>query len=458
MLKLAQTKKLIFATVVLFTINLSCLFAQTHKFEIGFGAGPNISFVNESFGKMKAKFGFNAGISFQYNINKFLSLEVNPSFAQQNYKLFRNINCGYYDINEHLYYIWTQVNTDYKCNYALLPVVLKLVLPFKRFSLFSGIGPYFGYLISKSSSTETIPYTEFPNQNSNSFKSIDMGISYVLGTSIKITDHIDASIAAKGNFGLYQATNEYRENRSVSLQVGINYKFKENKEANLSVVKAKKKKEIRSYSKGFEIGIEAGGTAIYILNYQNEDDISKVSEYFGFIAGFNLQYNFNKNLALRTGLSFEQKSYSYQWAYSMGNSNSGIGSGAGPTRTFNGSAYITDYHLTIPLLLRAGLNYKIANFYIIAGPYCGSLIASNRESTANWGKSSSTDIKGAFDAGISVGLGTTLILNKNIGITIEPRYNLDFIDNIKIGNGEYQSTTFALVVGLSYKFGEKKAK
>jgi hypothetical protein len=219
MLKLAQTKKLIFATVVLFTINLSCLFAQTHKFEIDIGVGPNLSFVriekptrdyNRSPG-----IGIFGGVSLQYNFNKYLAIKTGASFELKRYQFSwtsQQFTSYYMGI---MHYTDKTFSRDIMFPYLTFPLLGKFTVNNKKTVFFINAGPNFGILFSENGNTL-----------------FDMGFIAGLGTSVKLNEK--AAINIEPRFNMNLSDNEYNfddsfQTSTISLLIEFCYKFGEKK-------------------------------------------------------------------------------------------------------------------------------------------------------------------------------------------------------------------------------------
>lgn len=426
--------KILLVLVFLISFNSMTIFAQTHKFEVGIEAGPNISFLNvhNLIIRSDIGFGFCSGINFQFNFNKIISLKTRICFNQIDYKL-----SGY---EPHLIY----TIKNYRLNYIKMPVLLKLGIPIKKINIFADLGPYIEYLLSEKTkiSTESDPLTT-KNELGN-FHKIDAGLSLGIGTSMQIKKAFSISLEAGYDMGFLSTTDQNCNNRSGYLLLGCNYKFKEKKVIEQIDLSSSKRRKVDgdklSLLNNFEMQVEVAP------NISFANIISPTKEYtktplIGFLGGIAIQYNFNKYFAIKTGTSFELKRYNISWtgkklySYFMG------------IQHFLDETYSRDImfsYLTFPLLAKFNLNKRNSVFFFNAGPNFGILLSKYNNPL--------------FDIGFIAGIGTSIKLNEKAAINIEPRFNMNLSNNEYYFNDRFRTSTISLIIGFSYKFGEKKAK
>ena len=223
MLKLAHTKKLFFTTVVLFTINLSCLFGQTHKFEVCIEGGPNVSFpviINPPFDFAKtAGFRFLVGIDLQYNFNEFLAINTGILFERRNYEV--DYPYASPSLNRPQSHTWS-LSPDYyeDHSYITIPVLVNLGTNVNKSFIYACLGPYAGFKILSA-------YPSDHKQVGN----FDAGIILGFGTSIPLNKAISLEIEPRCSMGLLNNERylEYSVDGVVSLVIGVTYKFGEKK-------------------------------------------------------------------------------------------------------------------------------------------------------------------------------------------------------------------------------------
>lgn len=429
---LVQKTLLIFLLMIIMKVQPTI--AQTHKFEVGVEAGPNISFLNvhNLIIRSDIGFGFCSGVNFQFNINNIISLKTRICFNQIDYKL-----SGYEP-----HFIYTIKN--YRLNYIKMPVLLKLGIPIKKINIFADLGPYIEYLLSEKTkiSTESDPLTT-KNELGN-FHKIDAGLSLGIGTSLQIKKAFSISLEAGYDMGFLSTTNQNCNNRSGYLLLGCNYKFKEKKVIEQIDLSSSKRSKVDgdklSLLNNFEMQVEVAP------NISFANIISPTKEYtktplIGFLGGIAMQYNFNKYFAIKTGASFELKRYQISWtgqklySYFMG------------IQHFLDETYSQDIkfpYLTFPLLAKFSFNKRNPVFFFNAGPNFGILLSKYNNPL--------------FDMGFIAGVGTSVKLNEKAAINIEPRFNMNLSDNEYKFYDSFQTSTISLIIGFCYKFGEKKAK
>jgi hypothetical protein len=129
--------------------------------------------------------GFSAGIFFQYNFKKIVSVKIAPSFEKK----------GGWDVHH--------MNLDY----IIIPLLIRAECGTKVKGFLSS-GPFFGYLLDvyESQGSASQPITNPINQRKN-FQQFDAGISVGLGIIIPVYEQFSLSVESRNNFGLHQIIN-----------------------------------------------------------------------------------------------------------------------------------------------------------------------------------------------------------------------------------------------------------
>jgi len=143
--------------------------------------------------------GFEAGLSFQYNINDKLSIKSNLFYSRKGNSFDVVIKNDMNDIgeNEAIY-----SNHDY----LTVPILVRYSFG-NQIKFFINAGPYFGYFLKHRFETSSgVEINE--NQNtSDHFKSTDFGVSSGLGVSIPLQESLILSLEIRNNFGLYNTSD-----------------------------------------------------------------------------------------------------------------------------------------------------------------------------------------------------------------------------------------------------------
>ena len=197
------------------------------------------------------------------------------------------------------------------------------------------------------------------------------------------------------------------------------------------------------------IGFEGSPSVIYLRG----KDFAKDNHYpsIGFSGGLFFQYGFQKNLSIRTNISFERKGSLTDMTITDPNGFI-IGQYAPPN--------YFDY-LTIPILLRTTFGSRV-KYFINAGSFCGFLIKQTIvykdiiEGNAKHTKSTSdnTSQYKRFDTGISVGFGIFIPIKKKFAISFEIRNNLGLLNVMKRpanNNNTIKTNSTNLLIGFTYK-------
>ena len=198
-----------------------------------------------------------------------------------------------------------------------------------------------------------------------------------------------------------------------------------------------------------ELGLEASPS---ITSLRGNDVIDKYHHSkIAYSVGISLQYNFTRRFSLHANLGYENKGSKVE-AQLTDNLGNPIGISKGHTNF---------EYLIFPILARASFGKEIT-FFVNVGPYISYLL--RQTNTSKVGNSPSMTLDNTyndkrFDIGISSGLGISIPLGHKFKFSIEARDNLGFY-NISAAsvsnNGSIKTNSFNFLVGLTYKFHNKK--
>lgn len=227
-----MTKTITFLLVLfILTIGMKT-FGQVYKFEIGIEGCPSFismrGFDLDDSSFRKTDLGFSAGLFFQYNFNKIISLRTNISYERKGDKI---------GTAKHIYYLNFDPNpteidktVELRYEYLTLPILVRLNFG-KKIKYFVNAGPYFGYLIKDS---EIIKWDNHPSIVGDFTwldKRYDIGISTGLGLSVPIEKKIAVSLEVRDNLGLLNISavpvwnNGTNKTNSLNFLFGITYKL-----------------------------------------------------------------------------------------------------------------------------------------------------------------------------------------------------------------------------------------
>lgn len=198
-----------------------------------------------------------------------------------------------------------------------------------------------------------------------------------------------------------------------------------------------------------EIGIETGPniSKIYgnsfIKNYHN----SRI----GFYSGIGLQYNFSKNIALRTGLGFERKGTAHKSDITDNMANK-----IGQIKYHSNLDYVT-----LPILFRYSFGMK-TKLFVNLGPNFGILIHQKEVSDARpeFSKSvySNYDSFKKLNIGLSTGVGASHPISDRLKLNIEVRNNLGLSpinDYLPISNQDIKTNALNFLLGISMQLDSR---
>jgi hypothetical protein len=203
----------------------------------------------------------------------------------------------------------------------------------------------------------------------------------------------------------------------------------------------------------FETGVE-GAFSIATLRGSEMIDQNYTGLY-AFSFGMSFQFNFKKNISIRTGIASERKGATTDVTFSDSNGNI-VGNGAMMNEL--------DY-LVFPLLFRLNFRGKI-NCFINAGPYYSTLLkAADHYVAPGVLKEGHIDYTHQFekwDAGIAagVGIGSFLNENKKIITTLELRYSRGLKDinasRQYVHAEAMKASSVQIMFGIAYNFGQQE--
>jgi hypothetical protein len=200
--------------------------AQQNKFNAGleFGPGVNMLFGNEMLRQnAEASPGMSAGLTFQYNFPKILSLRTGVVYDKK--------GCDF-----------VVIFTDYNGNrtgqaamhsnfyYVDVPLLVRASFG-KKVSFFINAGAYCGYLV-KHNYTYTSMQVAIPSyDNTYNYKRFDFGIAAGLGLAIPLGSKILLSFEVRNTTGLLNTSKLHLYNdgsiktNSITFLTGLAYRF-----------------------------------------------------------------------------------------------------------------------------------------------------------------------------------------------------------------------------------------
>lgn len=198
----------------------------------------------------------------------------------------------------------------------------------------------------------------------------------------------------------------------------------------------------------FEVGIEAGPSIMTLRGNAYIDSLNKATTRPS--GGLSLQYNFSKNLSLRTNIAFERKG-----SEATGQELDANGDSIGVE-----NAQVNYDYLTMPVLARATFGKKV-KYFANAGPYFGYLLKQNmviKSDNHPTRTEGDTSLSKRYDIGVSTGLGISVPFLSNISLSFEVRNNLGLINTSAVevyDDGTIKTNSTNFLIGISYKFGQR---
>ncbi|HSY62385.1 MAG TPA: porin family protein [Cytophaga sp.] len=205
----------------------TAVFSQQNKLDIGFIGGPNASYLRASASNSKIypKIGFYAGLSAQYNFNKYCALHTEIAFEKKGC----SERATFLDANGN---IIGDPKFAFQYNCLTIPVLFRVSFG-KKVKFFLNAGPYVSYLVNAEYKNIFGYNNPDGNYNETSYlHKMDAGITHGLGILIPVHDKLYASCELRDNFGvvgLFKSTPYYSNsqsyNYSLGLLFGLTYKF-----------------------------------------------------------------------------------------------------------------------------------------------------------------------------------------------------------------------------------------
>ena len=197
-----------------------------------------------------------------------------------------------------------------------------------------------------------------------------------------------------------------------------------------------------SQTNKIDLGAEVGAGRVYLRG--NETFNATYKSTIGFNGGFFLQYNFKKNISIRTGISGETKGASVTWELTDHTGK--------PTTEVKLLTIL--YYATLPVLIRATFGEKF-KFFINGGPYAGYLVMQPDVQSLVMSLGNHTPLK-KFDMGLASGLGFSIPIKEKAAFSLEVRHNLGLynISTLQhIDNYTLKTNSTNLIVSFTRKLG-----
>ncbi|MBV1923488.1 MAG: PorT family protein [Flavobacteriaceae bacterium] len=186
-----------------------------------------------------------------------------------------------------------------------------------------------------------------------------------------------------------------------------------------------------------KFGINGG---ISYSKLRGNDLIEESKADLGLLIGISFEHYLNENFSIKTNLNFETKV--------VRNEN-----------TYYGIDYILDArtkashkYLVMPIMVKYNFGNN-KNFFVNGGPFVGFLLKASSK-TSGYPDDDFSDLYKKTDFGLSIGLGTKIILNEKHDLNIEVRENLG-LSNISdapvYNDGTLKTNSFNLI--LNWDFG-----
>lgn len=209
-----------------------------------------------------------------------------------------------------------------------------------------------------------------------------------------------------------------------------------------------------SQEKKIKFGVQAG------LNYSNLRGYTIPSLYsqfydesaaFGYLIGFNAEYQLKDKLSLRAELSYERKTQKADNLIEL------IPNFDDPIQTYQFTSKKHYDYIVLPIMIKYAFTNK-DSFYVNGGPFIGFLLQSKITNDLDVPDFNSDDLdttndNKSTDFGLSFGIGKEISLNDTNSISVEIRDNLGLSNTSKIdvwNGGTVKTNSLNLLVSYSF--------
>ncbi|MFN2395094.1 MAG: porin family protein [Bacteroidales bacterium] len=202
----------------------SIIYSQESKIAIGFQVSPAITSIRgiPTIETLDNRFVISPGITFDYNISRNFSFNSGLAFERKGAKM----TYSWFSFSED-----ELVSQNFKTNFNYLTMPLMFTYNTNtKVNFFIGGGTFLGYLISQKDITEaTADMLEHLQDNTNSFKRLDSGLSLITGVNMPVAPNLILDLGLRNYMGLvkinkYEIVNDGSiKTNSYSLVLGLKY-------------------------------------------------------------------------------------------------------------------------------------------------------------------------------------------------------------------------------------------
>jgi hypothetical protein len=224
--------------------------------------------------------------------------------------------------------------------------------------------------------------------------------------------------------------------------------------------------------RGLHIGLTIAPSSVFIVNQNNFETLDRVSvisrselDYklkWGYAAGLQLGFNFNKHFGLQSGVGYVRTGQNYEDTFNPG---------APYPTPYNVVRKVDLRYIRVPLTFQYKFHFNNTKFkmYTSIGPYFGWLLSASESVTLN--DTVRTDLTPAIekfnslDIGMSLGVGGEYFITKNIylnmGLAIDYGFtdmngkavkNLEWFSKNDVGYKKSNNFNAGLSMGIHYIF------
>jgi hypothetical protein len=206
---------------VLFLVMLLSLhaFSQAKKQSIGFEFSPTLRSLRGTLDDFyKSCIGFSAGLTYQYNINSYLSFKSGIAYEK---KGAATGDVAFFDENDN--YIGTTRN-NFNSDYLIVPILVSASDKKNHFNI--SCGPYFGYLLRYTVKFDAVgSYPAEKINHTRDTERMDFGWILGIGYDFAISEKVGMSLVIRDDLGIKNLAegDAVLRTNSLGLRVGLKY-------------------------------------------------------------------------------------------------------------------------------------------------------------------------------------------------------------------------------------------
>ena len=203
--------------------------------------------------------------------------------------------------------------------------------------------------------------------------------------------------------------------------------------------------QVSAQTSRMELAVQAGPGLSWL---RGNTFLDGTDAQFNAAYGIGFQYNFNKGIGLRTGVSYQRKGSSAEITLTDINGST----------LAKGAALNTLEYLVVPVMVRAGFGQSV-RFFANVGPYAGYLLkGTSRIKDVEGFDDDTTEGLEQWDLGVCAGLGVDMNAGARLQLSAELRQAMGLVNVSKlplVDDGSILTRGTTLFLGIGYRLGKE---